>query len=326
MGEKHNHDHSHTHDHDHGDHHHHHHMSVPIDGNPKIARAFKIGIALNIIFILLEIYFGIFSNSLALLADAGHNASDVLGLVIAWIAMILNLTRPTLSRTFGLKSTSILAALGNSILLLVAIGAILWESIERLAGQPAEIAGSTVIAVALVGVVINGITAYLFHHGREHDLNIKGAYLHMLADAIISLGVALSAALFIFTKWTWIDPVVSILVSLIILKSTWSLLKESFELAIKAVPKGINLNQIHQFLSSSPGVQKIHDLHIWGMSTTENALTAHLVIPSGHPGDEFLAKLTADLKSKYNIHHTTIQIELGNTQVFKCELESDDVV
>ena len=288
-------------------------------------RAFLIGIILNISFVGIEAGYGVFSNSLALLADAGHNLSDVLGLVIAWVAIALSKRKPDHQFTFGLKGSSILAALGNSVFLLLTIGAIVWEAIERFQ-NPTAMKSNIVIAVALCGVIVNGITAYLFHRGHKEDINIKGAYLHMLADAVVSVGVAVAGVVYIFTKWAWIDPLVSIIVCIVIFKGTWSLLKESLQLALKAVPTGIDRTAVYTFLKSQKNVSTVHDLHIWGMSTTENALTAHIVIPQGHPGDGFLHHLAGDLKSKFNIGHSTIQIELGNDSAHRCELESDEVV
>ena len=262
---------------------------------------------------------------MALLADAGHNLSDVLGLIIAWFAITLSRRKPNHQFTFGLKSSSILAALGNALFLLVTIAAIIWEAIDRFQNQT-PVANQIVIGVALVGVVINGFTAYLFHRGHKEDLNIKGAYLHMLSDALVSVGVAAAALVMMYTGWNWMDPLVSIIVCAIIFKGTWSLLKESVQLALNAVPSGINRQAVFDFLKTRKNVTAVHDLHIWGMSTTENALTAHLIIPNGHPGDGFLHHLAEDLKTKFNIGHTTIQIELGNDDHHKCALESDDVV
>lgn len=317
-----NHDHQHGHQHgvhEHGHHHAHSHTPTNFD------RAFLVGIVLNISFVAIEAVYGFISNSLALLADAGHNLSDVLGLVIAWFAIALSRRKPNHQFTFGLKSSSILAALANAVFLLVTIGAIIWEAIGRFQ-SPAVVANQTVIAVALIGVVINGVTAYLFHRGHKEDLNIKGAYLHMLADALVSVGVAVAAVIMMYTGWNWLDPLVSIIVCAVIFKGTWSLLKESVQLALKAVPTGINREDVFNFLKTRKNVTAVHDLHIWGMSTTENALTAHLIIPTGHPGDGFLHHVAEDLKSKFNIGHSTIQIELGNDANHKCALEPDDVV
>lgn len=318
-----------THNHSHGDVHHHGHSHGHSHGHGHVPqnfnRAFMIGIILNVSFVVIEAAYGFISNSLALLADAGHNLSDVLGLIIAWVAIILSKRKPDHQFTFGLKGSSILAALGNSVFLLVTIGAIIWEAIERFQ-SPNIVNSKIVIAVALCGVVINGATAYLFHRGQKEDINIKGAYLHMLADALVSVGVALVGVVYTFTEWSWLDPLVSIVVCVIIFKGTWSLLKESVQLALKAVPTGIDRQAVFTFLKNQKNVLAVHDLHIWGMSTTENALTAHMVIPQGHPGDGFLHHLAGDLKSNFNIGHSTIQIELGNDSAHRCELESDEVV
>ncbi len=308
--------HEHSHTHGHGGHQH-----VPANFD----RAFLIGISLNAIFVVIEAVYGFAANSLALLADAGHNLSDVLGLVVAWIATILVRRKPNDQYTFGLRSSSTLAALANAVFLLVAIGGILWEAISRFQTAP-PVAGPTVIAVATVGIFINGITAYLFSSGHKNDLNIKGAYLHMLADALVSLAVVVAGVTMIYTGWNWLDPLISIGVSLIILKGTWGLLKDSMRLAMNAVPSGISHSKVLNFLLSKKGVSKVHDLHIWGISTTENALTAHLVMPEGHPGDGFLSHLSADLRGQFKIHHATLQIELGNDPTHPCMLEPDEVV
>ncbi len=288
-------------------------------------KAFTIGIFLNICFVLIEASYGIAANSLALLADAGHNLSDVLGLVVAWIATILVRRKPSQNFTFGLRSSSILAALSNAVFLLLAIGGVAWEAIGRFKSPPV-VDSRTVMAVAFVGILINGVTAYLFASGRKNDLNIKGAYLHMLSDAFVSAGVVVAGFLMLKTGWSWLDPVVSLAVSLVILRGTWGLLKDSMRLALNAVPSGINPTDVLDFLKAKKGVEKVHDLHIWGMSTTENALTAHLVMPAGHPGDSFIHHVCEELNHKYNLHHSTLQIELGNDPHHPCSLESDEVV
>ena len=312
---------SHEHSHDHSHHHHGGMVTEPMNFD----RAFAIGILLNVTFVLIESGYGLAANSLALLADAGHNLSDVLGLIVAWVASILVRRKPTNGFTFGLRSSSILAALGNAVFLLVAIGGVAWEAIGRFRSPP-EVAGHTVIVVAAVGIFINGMTAYLFSKGQKGDLNIRGAYLHMLADALVSLAVVVAGIVMIKTGWNWIDPLVSVVVSLVILNGTWGLLKESLKLALGAVPNGINRVEVHKFLMNKKGVSKVHDLHIWGMSTTENALTAHLVMPAGHPGDSFLHHVSEELNHKFKIHHTTLQIELGNDPHHACVLEPDEVV
>jgi cobalt-zinc-cadmium efflux system protein len=309
------HSHHHPSDHSHG------HAHAPANFD----KAFAIGISLNILFVVIEASYGFISNSLALLADAGHNLSDVLGLIIAWIASVLVRRKPSHTFTFGFRGSSILAALLNSLFLLVAIGGIMWEAVKRLQ-NPQVVTSSVVISVAAVGIVINGITAYLFSSGHKDDLNIRGAYLHMLADAVVSVGVVISGFVMLQTGWSWLDPLVSIVVSLIILRGTWGLLKNSMKLALDAVPSGISHADVQKFLQSKKGVSKIHDLHIWGLSTTENALTAHLVMPSGHPGDHFLHHVAEQLEHNFNINHSTIQIEIGDDPNHPCALESDDVV
>lgn len=283
----------------------HHHHAAPSPG-----RAFAIGVALNVGFVAVEATFGILSNSLALLADAGHNLSDVLGLLLAWGATLLARRRPTPQRTYGLRSSSILAALFNALFLLVAVGGIAWEAIQRL-GEPAPVASTTVMLVAGVGIVINTATALLFWKGRERDANIRGAFLHMAADAGVSLGVVLAGALIHFTGWAWMDPVVTLAIAALIVLGTWGLLKEAVDLALHAVPRGINLAAVEARLAQAPGVTRVHDLHVWGMSTTETALTAHLVMPRTPDGDGFLAGLKAQLHDEFGIEHVTLQVEQG---------------
>ncbi len=295
----------HAHDADHGGQHHHH--------LPDSNRAFAIGVSLNITFVLIELGFGWWTNSLALLADAGHNFGDVVGLLLAWGATRLALKAPSARFTYGLGSTTILAAVANATLLLVATGAIMLEAVQRLysASHAEPVAASVVIAVALAGVVVNGATAMLFMRGREHDLNLKGAYLHMAADAAVSLGVAVAAGIILVTNWMWLDPVMSIVIALVIVWSTWFLMRESLQLALQAVPSGIDVEAVKKHLASLPGVDEVHDLHIWAISTTQSALTVHLVMPQGHPGDAFFADLADQLQSRFRIGHPTIQIETG---------------
>ena len=301
----------------HGGHGHHH-------GPANYNAAFVIGITLNLGFVLVEGFYGYFAQSLALFADAGHNLSDVLGLIIAWVASILAKRRPSKRYTYGLRSSSILAALFNAIFLLVAVGGIIVEAIQRF-GSEAPIPGVTVMIVAGIGVVVNGVTAMLFMSGGKGDLNIRGAYLHMLADAAVSVGVVIGGFIILKTGWYWIDPVLSIVIGFVIVLGTWHLLRDSLDLALKAVPLNIDFEVVEKFLTNLPGVRRVHDLHIWGMSTTEAALTAHLVIPDGHPGDKFLADTSRKLGSKYGINHTTLQIEVGDC-ADPCTLEPADVV
>ena len=289
-------------------HHHHHHHS---HSSPNYNRAFVIGITLNLGFLVVEAVFGFLTNSLALLADAGHNLSDVLGLLLAFGASWLTRRRPTQRYTYGLRRSSILAALLNACFLLIAMGAIAIEAIQRFSSPP-PVSGTIVIGVAFVGIVINGITALMFMSGRERDLNIKGAFLHMASDALVSAGVVLAGIAMLTTGWLWFDPVVSLIIVAFIVVGTWNLLRDSVNLALDAVPEGIEPQAVRTYLSELPGVVGVHDLHIWAMSTTETALTAHLVMLTGNPGDAFLSRIAMELHDKFCIEHTTIQVETGN--------------
>jgi cobalt-zinc-cadmium efflux system protein len=289
--------HSHSHDHGHG------HSHAPAD----FGNAFLIGIVLNTAFVAIEAVYGWISGSMALIADAGHNLSDVLALLLAWGASVAA-RRPASERfTYGYKSSTILAALANAGLLLVAIGAILFETLNRIA-EPAPVAGETMVVVAGIGIVINAGTAALFMRG-QHDINIRGAFLHMAADALVSLGVVIAGLAIIMTGERWIDPAVSLAIVAVIAWGTWGLLKDSVAMSMLGVPKGISENEVRSYLSGLPGVEAVHDLHIWPMSTTETALTAHLVMPGGHPGDPFLLELAHELEHRHRIGHPTIQIE-----------------
>lgn len=302
----HDHPHNHSHDNHHHSHNHHH-------GDPQNhGRAFIIAIVLNSIFIIVEFGYGFIANSTALMADAGHNLSDVLGLALAWGAAILARKAPNERYTYGLRSSSILAALANAMFLLIACGAIAWEAIMRFT-QPPLVAGLTVSLVAVVGIIINGISAWLFMSGSKNDLNIRGAYLHMVADAAISLGVAISGVIILFTDWNWLDPITSLIIVIIIVVGTWGLLRASVQLALHAVPEHIDVSAVDAYLRQCEGVSDIHDLHIWGMSTTESALTVHLVMPAGYPGDIYMDGVTKTLGERFNIHHSTLQIEQGTT-------------
>ena len=305
---------NHGHDHDHG------HAHAPKD----FGRAFLIGIVLNTGFVIAEVIFGIVGNSIALLADAGHNLSDVLGLLLAWGASVLIKRIPSTKFTYGLRSTSILAALLNAALLLVVTGGIAWEAILRLQ-NPDQVHGMTVIIVAAIGIAINLGTALLFMSGRKGDMNVRAAFTHMMADAAISAGVVMAGIIILYTGWTWLDPAVSLVISVLVIWGTWGLLRDSVNLALHGVPDGINVNEVHTYLSSMTGVTEVHDLHIWGMSTTETALTVHLVIPAGYPGDVFRNDLCKALQTRFNIAHSTIQIELADSP-HGCELASADVV
>jgi len=300
--------------HDHGGHAHSH---APAD----FGRAFIIGILLNTVFVIFEVVYGTLAKSLALVADAGHNASDVLGLLLAWGAYLVAKRRPSQKHTYGLRRSSILASLTNAVLLLVALGAIIWEALHRFS-QPAPVAGGTVIWMALLGIAINGVTAYLFASGRKGDLNLRGAYQHMFADALVSAGVVVAGIVILFTGWNWLDPVVSLVLAAVILYGTWGLLRESLDLALDAVPESVDLNEVKSFLSAQPGVSGVHDLHVWGMSTTETALTVHLVMPAGLP-DEGLQHLRHELHEQFGVEHATLQVEQGRVV---CDLLSDEVV
>lgn len=272
-------------------------------------RAFAIGIALNTLFVIVEAYYGWQADSLALLSDAGHNLSDVLGLMIAWGGFYLGNLRPSRKHTYGLGRATIMAALFNALILLVAIGGIAWEAIARF-NHPVSMQGGTVMAVAAVGVVINGITAWLFMSGSKDDLNLRGAFLHMAADALVSLGVVIIGALFIVTGWMWLDPAISLVIALVILWGTWDLLRHSLHLSLDGVPASIELDAVRNYLSALPEVNAVHDLHVWAMSTSETAMTVHLVMCNGNPGDDFLNRVAGELRDNFAINHTTIQIEI----------------
>ena len=303
--------HNHDHDHDHSGHSHscgHHHHGDPNNHG----RAFVIAIALNTFFVMVEFVFGFMANSTALVADAGHNLSDVLGLILAWSAAILGRKAPNERYTYGLRSTSILAALANAMFLLVTCGAIAWEAVQRFSHPPAVV-GLTVTLVAAVGIIVNGLSAWLFMKDSKGDLNIRGAYLHMATDAAVSLGVVVTGIVMIYTGWYWLDPIASLIIIAVIVFGTWSFLRESVQLALSAVPANIEVGGIDAYLRQCPGVTDIHDLHIWGMSTTENALTVHLVMPNGYPGDTYMDEIMQTLKVRFSVHHSTLQIELGTT-------------
>lgn len=300
--------HNNSHDHSHGHCHGHEHSHAP----ENFDRAFAIGIALNFCFVVVEAIFGGLAHSLALLADAGHNLSDVLGLLLAWGATVLARRMPTQRRTYGLRRSSILAALLNALILLIVVGGIAWEAILRFS-HPESVASSTVIWVASIGILINGFTAWLFMSGKKQDINIRGAYLHMAADAAISLGVVVAAVAMYFTNWLWLDPAVSLLIVMVISVGTWRLLLESLDLALDAVPESIHPEKIETYLAELPGVEAVHDLHIWSMSTTEIALTVHLVKPDAVIDDALLSRINNELRHKFGISHTTVQLEQGDT-------------
>ncbi len=309
MGAGHSRTDDHWHDHGHGSGHGdqhghaHGHSHAPKDFGP----AFAVGILLNTVFVAVEASYGFLSGSMALVADAGHNLSDVLSLLLAWGASVAA-RRPAQGRyTYGYKSSTILAAIANAALLFVAIGIILYETTHRLM-TPAPVEGWTMIVVAGIGVVINTATALLFMRG-QHDLNIRGAFLHMAADALVSLGVVVAGIAILVTGALWIDPLTSLLIVAVIAWGTWGLAKDSVKLGLNAVPKGICEKEVEAFLAGQAGVAMVHDLHIWPMSTTETAMTAHLVMPAGSDGDMFLRRLAHDLEHRFAIHHMTVQIE-----------------
>jgi cobalt-zinc-cadmium efflux system protein len=304
--------HHHDHSHDHAGHSH-----APDD----FGRAFAIGASLNAAFVIAELVFGYAANSLALIAVAVHNLSDVFSLLLAWGAAWLAGRRPTDTHTYGYRRASILAALFNAGLLLIAVGGIAVEAINRLR-EPAEVASWTVVWVAALGILVNGGTALLFMRGRHGDLNIRGAYLHMAADASVSLGVVIAALLIMSTGWLWIDPAISLVIALVVLVSGWGLMRDSVNLALDAVPRGIELVEVREFLRTLDGVAEVHDLHIWAMSTNETALTAHLVRPGGHD-DAFLHHVCSELSHRFKIHHATLQVEADGAA---CKLAPEELV
>jgi cobalt-zinc-cadmium efflux system protein len=303
--------HQHDHAHDHGP-------------GPGYGVAFALGLLLNLAFVAVETTYGVIANSVALLADAGHNLSDVLALAVAWSASVLVRRRPSHRFTYGLRSSSILAALFNAIVLLIAVGAIIVEAANHLAA-PEPVAGVTVIVVAGIGVVINAATALLLWSGRHGELNSRAAFLHMAADTAVSLGVVLAGALILVTHWLWLDPATSLVVALVIVAGAWRLLRDAVNMALDAVPAGIDPIAVRTHLQALTGVVEVHDLHIWPMSTTETALTCHLVMPAGHPGDRVLSDLAHALHERFAIEHATIQIETGDPD-HPCKLVPDHVV
>ncbi len=286
-------------------------------------RAFAIGIAANLAYLGGEAVAGIFSGSLALLADAGHNLGDVLGLALSWWAAVLGRRQPSGRFTYGLRSSSILAALANAIILLVVTGGIAWEAIWRIS-HPMPLASGVIIAVAAIGIFVNGGTALLFSSGAG-DLNVKSAFLHLAADALVTAGVVAAGVVIWLTNWLWLDPLVSLIVSAVIVFGTWGLLKSAIGLALDAVPEGLDIAAVRTHLLALPGVSGLHDLHIWGMSTTETALTCHLIMPVGHPGDAALNEMAQQLHHRFGIQHATIQIELADTDE-ACALTPEHVV
>jgi cobalt-zinc-cadmium efflux system protein len=323
------HDHGHS-DHDHSDHDprqdrrdHHHAGHAHAHAPAQFGAAFAIGTALNLGFVVIEAAYGVLGNSVALLADAGHNLGDVLGLIVAWAASVLVQRAPSARYTYGLRGSSILAALFNAVVLLLTVGAISWEAIHRF-WRPEPVAGGTVIIVAAIGIVINGVTAWLFASGRDSDINLRAAFAHMAADAIVAAGVMVAGLVILLTGWLLLDPLASLAINAVIVWGTWGLLRDTVAMSLAAVPGRIDPAEVRAFLESRPGVAAIHDLHIWPMSTTETALTCHMVMPSGHPGDAFLRDLAAGLAARFKIGHPTLQVETDLDSA--CALASDDVV
>jgi len=312
SGHDHRHDEPRGHSHGHG----HAHAHAPT----HFGVTFGLATAINFALVAAQVIYGLAAHSVALLADAAHNAGDGLGLLLAWGAAVLGRALPTERFTYGYRSASIHAALINAVVLLVATGAIALEAVRRF-GEPHDVAGSTMIAVAAAAVAANGVAAWLLSRGQSDDLNVRAAFAHMAADAAVSAGVVVAGIAILLTGQSWIDPAVSLVISAMIVWGTWSLLKESVRLSMDAVPAEIEPAEVRRFLETLPGVSGVHDLHVWAMSTTENALTAHLIIPAGHPGDQFLAGVCDSLVHRFRINHTTIQIEMGDAK--PCVLEPE---
>jgi cobalt-zinc-cadmium efflux system protein len=334
MAHSHHHDHGHAHDdhdHAHGDHgsadhgdhdhgHHHGHAHGPISNS----LAFAVGIGLNLAFVLVEVVYGFLAHSVALLADAGHNFGDVLGLGLSWGATALAALKPSKRRTFGFRRTTIVASAANALILLFVTGGLTWESIRRLlAPEPSQ--GRTMIVVAIVGAVINASSALLFMSQGKGDLNLRSAFVHLASDAVLALGVAVAGGVILMTGWLWLDPAVSIVLAITILAGTWSLMKQSLDLMLDAVPRGIDPEQVKAFLSALPGVVEVHDLHIWALSTTETALTAHIVMPGSSQRPSFLSEVCSELRAKFDIDHSTLQIDPADAPA-PCALAPDEVL
>lgn len=293
------------HDHAH-DHAHHHHDHTP----DQFGVAFAVATVLNLALVIGQVWYGLAANSLALLADAGHNFGDVLGLILAWGAIVIANWRPSNRFTFRMHAASILSAFANGVILLVATGAIAWEAIRRFS-EPQPVASTTMMVVAALAVVVNGVSAWLLSRGDKSDINVRGAFLHMLGDAGVSVAVIAAAGGIMLTGWQWLDPVASLLIAAVILWGTWGVLRESIRLTLNAAPREIDPHDVRQYLAGLPQVAGVHDLHIWAMSTKETALSCHLVTPQGHPGDDFLKHVAHELDHRYEICHSTIQIELA---------------
>ena len=321
--------HQHGHDPDENDHGHHaHRHSHGVDAHShrpaSFGRAFAIGIILNTAYVLGEAFFGIMAHSLALLADAGHNLGDVFGLAAAWGASVFGMRKPGGRYTYGLRRLSVLAALGNAVVLLFVTGGIAWEAIRRLA-DPGAIGGVTIMIVAATGILVNGISAWLFMSGRKGDLNIRGAFMHMASDTLVAMGVVIAGGLILWTGWLWLDPAISLVISVVIVFGTWSLLRDAVNLSLDAVPRGIDRQAVIACLSGLPDVVEVHDLHIWGMSTTETALTAHLVLADLAPDGSLIRRACTEVYKRFGIGHATFQVEtLEMAQ--SCEMRSDSVI
>ena len=323
MTDHHHHDHGHDHDHDHGRGHHHAHAPA------SFGAAFAVGIFLNSAYVIAEVAYGAAANSLALIADAGHNLGDVLSLAVAWFAAGLSRRAPTQRYTYGLRGSTILAALSNAVVLLLVTGGVAWASVLKLL-HPSPAGGFTMMAVAAAGVAVNGVTALMFASGRKDggrkgDVNVRAAFAHMASDALVALGVVASGGLILMTGWQWIDPAVSLTIGGVIILGTWSLMRESLDLAVQAVPTSVNSAEVMRYLRHLPGVSEVHDLHIWGMSTTETALTAHLVRPGGELDDALLRTACEELRGRFAVHHATLQVETGQGD-HPCHLAPAEVV
>jgi cobalt-zinc-cadmium efflux system protein len=307
--------------------HHHGHSHAPAHAPGAFGTAFAIATVLNIALVVIQVVYGVLGHSMALLADAGHNAGDVLALVLAWASHAISRWHPTERYTYGFRSTSIFAALINATILLVVTGAIAWAAIERLF-DPQPVAGATVMVVAAIGIVINGAAAAILSRGHAHDLNVHdlnvhGAFLHLVADAAVSAGVVAAAGVILLTGWLWVDPVASLVISGVIVWSTWGLLRDAAKMSLQGVPPQIDPGAVRVYLQSLPAVAEVHDLHIWPISTTETALTCHLVMPEGYPEADFLELVYANLQHRFGIEHPTIQIESGDRP---CKLSPADIV
>jgi cobalt-zinc-cadmium efflux system protein len=324
MAHDHGHSHGPPHRHDHHGHDHHAHGSAHAHGEPGHGRAFALGIGLNLAFVGIEVGAGIYAHSLALLADAGHNFGDVLGLGLAWGAAALAQRKPSVRRTYGLRRGTIVASVTNAVTLLFITGGLAWESVRRLF-SPTEVASKVVIVVALVGTVLNILAAIPFLRGRNRDMNIKSAFSHLAADAALSLGVAVAGGVVLLTGWMWVDPAMSIVLAVTILVGTWSLMRGSLDLMLDAVPEGIDPEAVRSFLCRLPGVVQIHDLHIWAMSTTETALTAHLVMPRAAHAPSFLSEACKAIHDEFGIAHATLQVDPDDAP-HPCRLSAEEAV